>query len=220
MDGAVELCVSLPSGTSTVLSAARCCTIRELKRKVAAEAESSGQVVLTLVAPDGCVLEEGQSVEAAGLHDGDTITAIKTQAPQMAATTKRTNLGRVLPMNGAFATCFPGCNLVVAWGDPEAGGDCSRVQEQLQNVQQIQATDGAFAAILADGSVVTWGHEWPGGDSRKVQAQLRHVKQIQATATTFAAIRADGSVVTWGGAHHPKDVQDQLRKIHQIQSSH
>ena len=29
---------------------------------------------------------------------------------------------------------------VVAWGDPENGGDCSGVQDQLRRVQQVQAT--------------------------------------------------------------------------------
>ena len=39
----------------------------------------------------------------------------------------------------------------------EFGGDSSNVKEQLKNVHHIQATYGAFAAILADGSVITWG---------------------------------------------------------------
>ena len=58
------------------------------------------------------------------------------------------------------------------------------MQEQLKNVQQIQASYfdfGAFAAILADGSVVTWGHADYGGDSGAVQEQLKNVQQIQAT---------------------------------------
>lgn len=40
-----------------------------------------------------------------------------------------------------------------------SGGDSSAIQDQLRNVQQLQATLGAFAAILADGSVVTWGSD-------------------------------------------------------------
>ena len=40
-------------------------------------------------------------------------------------------------------------------------------QEQLKNVQQIQANELAFAAILGDGSVVTWGSDLKGGDSTK-----------------------------------------------------
>ena len=41
---------------------------------------------------------------------------------------------------------------VVTWGFETAGGDRSAVQDQLKDVQQIQATYGAFAAILGDGS--------------------------------------------------------------------
>ena len=37
------------------------------------------------------------------------------------------------------------------------GDDSSAVQNQLKNVQQIQANRKAFAAILCDGSVVAWG---------------------------------------------------------------
>ena len=66
-------------------------------------------------------------------------------------------------------------------------------------MQQIQAArEGAFAAILADGSVVTWGDEYAGGDSSDVRDQLRGVQQIQATERAFAAILADGLVATWG----------------------
>ena len=72
------------------------------------------------------------------------------------------------------------------------------MQEQLHRVQQIQATDAAFAAILDDGSVVTWGHPDWGGDSSQVQEQLAQVQQIQSTDMAFAAILNDGSVVTWG----------------------
>ena len=36
-------------------------------------------------------------------------------------------------------------------------GKSSALQDQLRDVQQIQASDRAFAAILADGTVVIWG---------------------------------------------------------------
>ena len=69
----------------------------------------------------------------------------------------------------------------MTWGDPDCGGDSSEVQDQLKGVQQIQATDKAFAAILADGSLVTWGDPDSGGDSSEVQDQLKGVQQVQAT---------------------------------------
>ena len=43
--------------------------------------------------------------------------------------------------------------------------DSGDVQEQLENVRQIQANYGAFAAIIEGGSVVTWGISDFGGDS-------------------------------------------------------
>ena len=43
----------------------------------------------------------------------------------------------------------------MTWGDSDCGGDSSAVQDQLKNVQQVQASSFAFAAILSDGSVVT-----------------------------------------------------------------
>ena len=56
---------------------------------------------------------------------------------------------------------------------------------------------GAFAAILADGSVVTWGKSEAGGDSSTVQNQLCRVQQV-STEYAFVAILSDGSVITWG----------------------
>ena len=64
---------------------------------------------------------------------------------------------------------------VVTWGDANCGGDSSAVREQLKGVQQIQATEQAFAAILEDGCVVTWGSEDYGGDSSAVRDQLSPV---------------------------------------------
>ena len=52
----------------------------------------------------------------------------------------------------------------MTWGSPHFGGVSSQVQHQLKGVQQIQATDRAFAAILSDGSVVTWGDPDYGGE--------------------------------------------------------
>ena len=47
---------------------------------------------------------------------------------------------------------------VVTWGNAEFGADSSAMQTQLKNVQQIQANDGAFAAILDDGAKARTGN--------------------------------------------------------------
>ena len=98
-------------------------------------------------------------------------------------------------------------------------GDCLSLH--LSRVQ-IEASFGAFAAVLGDGSVVTWGSAAHGGDSSDVQDQLKNVQQIQASSGVFAAILGDGSVVTWDKAEYGGDssaVQDQLKNVKQIQVS-
>ena len=97
-------------------------------------------------------------LQAAGLQNGDQLTAIAVEA-QLVAT------------GGAFALFCAGGDRVVTWGRPDSGGDSSEVGDQLKCVQQVQATQFAFAATLANGSVVTWGHEDYGGDSSFVQDQ-------------------------------------------------
>jgi hypothetical protein len=75
---------------------------------------------------------------------------------------------------------------VIAWGEPEHGGDCSAVQDQLKKVQQLHATDMAFAAILSTGSVVAWGDPDWGGDCTAVQDQLQYLYiDISAFAGRF-----------------------------------
>ena len=42
----------------------------------------------------------------------------------------------------------------MTWCAAWDGGDSYVVQDKLMNVQQIQSTNSAFAALLGDGSVV------------------------------------------------------------------
>ena len=83
----------------------------------------------------------------------------------------------------------------IAWGSAESGGDSTSVQDQLNNAQHIQASLGAFAAILGDGSVVTWGDTEFGGDSTTVQDQLKNVQQIRASDGAFMSPGAMLSMV-------------------------
>ena len=76
----------------------------------------------------------------------------------------------------------------MSWGHACSGVYSRAVRDQLKNVQQIQATLFAFAAILEDGSVVTWDDFDYGGEHVAVQDQLKNVQQIQASKQAFAAI--------------------------------
>ena len=169
-----------------------------------------GKKYLRLItAKNRVLIDPDTTLEEAQIEDGECLTALVLQ-PQLAAT------------RGAFALWCHGDSAIVTWGNRRLGGDSTAVQGQLRGVDQIQATVGAFAAILADGSVVTWGDADCGGDTSSVRDQLKGVQQIQATDDAFAAILADGSVVTWGLARHGGDssaVRDQLMGVQQIHAT-
>lgn len=98
----------------------------------------------------------------------------------------------------------------------------SHFEEQLRNVERVQATSSAFAALLEDGSVVTWGDPGFGGDSSAVRDELKDVQEIQASERAFAAIREDRTVVAWGAQSYGGDcsgVRDRLRNVKEIQSN-
>ena len=196
----LQVNVSFPSGSGETLQLPEHSKVGDLRLL---SQKTFGKGFLKLVTFEGHVLTNPEdSLQAAGVQDGENITAVAQRA-SLSATTQ------------AFALWCSGSNRVVTWGSPRAGGDCSAVQDQLKNAQQIQATAWAFAAILADGSVVTWGDPSYGGDCSAVQDQLKNVQQIQATPGAFAAILANGSVVTWGDPRYGdcSAVHDQLQYL-------
>ena len=111
--------------------------------------------------------------------------------------------------NGGASAAILKDGSVIAWGDPDQGGDISAVADQLNDVKQIYMTQRAFAALKHDGSVVTWGDPQAGGD---IHAHPRHnaesisradqlnsgVVDVYSTAYGFAFHKDDGSVVTLG----------------------
>ena len=112
---------------------------------------------------------------------------------------------------GAFAALLPDSG-VVCWGDPDFGGDCTRVQHQLWNVMALYSNDLAFAALRSDGHVVTWGRD----GVASVKALPQQVVDIQASNSAFAALLADGTVAAWGCKRDGGDcrhVRDQLKDI-------
>ena len=201
----VTLEVALLSGRTVTVEAGQAEQVEQLKLRA--------QIVLgvgkgRLLDLSGSVLDSCSTVEAAKLHNGDSLT-LHIARLQIQSTIS------------AFAAIL-GDASVVTWGLADHGGGRSTMQHRLKNVQQIQASDFAFAAILGDGSVVTWGDAGNGGDSSAVQDQLQHVQQIQASERAFAAILSDGSAVIWGRVEFGGDssaVQDQLRNVTQIQAT-
>ena len=199
--------VSFPSGSGDTLVLPEHSKVGDLKLKAQ---KTFRKGLLKLVGADGHILTDRMdSLQAAGVHDGEHLTAVAQQL-------------QIASAESAFVLWCCGGSKIITWGNPGNGGDCSAVQDQLLNVQQIQATERAFAAILADGSVVAWEDPDRGGDCSAVQERLKNVQAIQATAAAFAAILADGSVVAWGqprSGGNCSAVQDQLEHVQQIQAT-
>ena len=198
----LQVYVSFPSGSGETLSLPDHSKVGDLQL-LARKTFSKG--FLKLVTVEGRVLTDPEESLQAAVQEGEHLTAV-AQRTILAASSV------------AFALWRCGDDQILAWGDFESGG-CGKLQ--LGNVQQVQsATNGAFAAILADGSVDAWGEPDYGGDCSAVQHQLRNVQQLQATNGAFAAILEDGSVVAWGAPLYGGDysaVQDQLINVQQIQ---
>ena len=98
-----------------------------------------------LLDSSGGVLADQATLEKAGLQSGQSLTLHirKVQVCSMKRhVNKQTSCAAIL-----------GDGSVVTWGYVDSGGESTAVQDQLKNVQQIQTTGEAFAAILSGGSV-------------------------------------------------------------------
>jgi hypothetical protein len=165
----LQVYVTLVSGKRNQFSMSQSSKVGDLKCVAQRYFE---QGFLKLVTAEGHVLADPmQSLQAAGLQDGEHLTAVAQQAKMVAT-------------EGAFAIWCHG-GRIVTWGRPDSGGDSSEVQDRLRHVQQVHATRFGFAAILADGSVISWGKPDFGGDRFAVQDGLRNVQQVHATSFVF-----------------------------------
>ena len=85
-------------------------------------------------------------------------------------------------------------------GDAGCGGDSSAVQDQLRDVQQVQATRiwPLLGFWKMDPSL-------PGGMPVTVRQFEISSRDVQATQSAFASILADVSVVAWGDGNFGGD---------------
>ena len=194
--------VSLLSGRSVRLEANLAVTVGAFRdRSRHALAAERGRLLF-----QGSYLMSTHTLAEAGISDGSQLQLVAMPV-------------QVVGAEKAFAA-IRGDGSVVAWGDPENGGDASAVQDQLQDVVQVQNTSYAFAALRSDGSVVTWGDPESGADSSFVQHELHDVRCIQGGVTVFVAIRTDGTAVTWGEGAFGGDsrgVRDALTDVLHVQ---
>ncbi|CAK9112025.1 unnamed protein product [Durusdinium trenchii] len=109
---------------------------------------------------------------------------------------------------------------VVSWGEAAAGGDCSGVEEQLSDVQQLCSSHAAFAALKADGTLVAWGDEGYGGTLDAEVEKLREVHQLRASASAFCAlVGPDRRAVTWGDPDGGGRAPCELSQVQRVEAS-
>ena len=152
-----QVIVALASGRSVNLSVPQSSKVVDLK--ILAQ-QALGQGFLKLMTAEGQVLT--QPGESVGMLDGDRVSAIAWAGE-------------------AFALWCCGGG-VVTYGNAPSGGDSSRIQVRLINVQQVKATCNALLHSSQMDLLFTWGDPSSGGDSSEDQPRLRHVHQIQAAS--------------------------------------
>ena len=110
------------------------------------------------------------------------IQRVRTYFAAPGADVPQPKVKEIAASENAFVAICPS-GRVVAWGDPDSGGDLGGAATQLAaaRVRAITATDHAFAALLMDGGVVAWGHSYSGGDCKSVQKKLYNISQISAS---------------------------------------
>eukprot|EP00913_Durusdinium_trenchii_P028573 g26798.t2 len=201
-ESAMALCirVALPSGRTADVPLEREATLGDLK--TAAQRQLQAGVLRLMHPSSGELLDLAQSVEAAGLAPEATVLAI-AQPMQLSAT--------------KFSFALRCGGRVVAWGAPRDGGDCSRVQHQLREVEHLEGSDRSFSARLSSGQTVAWGglecstrtQERFGrrmarcelcreGEHKELQDTLAAAQQIYDTDTAHAALMPNGGVLAWG----------------------
>ncbi|CAJ1441744.1 unnamed protein product [Effrenium voratum] len=160
-------------------------TVREVRRA----AEAQLQLPLSRLLKGETFLAEEATLQEAEVADGDVLTAAVQQTfvashPRCKAMACRRHVRSETPECAECAEAN-----VVTWGFIR---DARRL-----DVQAIQCSDAAFAALSADGAVTTWGDPRCGGDSSAVQP-LHRVRALQSSAGAFAALDLDGRAVAWG----------------------
>eukprot|EP00434_Breviolum_minutum_P023704 symbB.v1.2.020908.t2/scaffold1784.1/size101483/4 len=187
MSSMIAIDVVLASGRTATVTLDSVAFISDLKIR----AEEELGMPLLNVSAEGKILKTSCTLADAGLKDGATVTASARRASLVGG-------------SAAFAV-IRGDASVITWGEGRDGGNSSRVQHLLKDVQTIIGNSSSFAALLGDKSVVVWGNAADGGDSSKVQSQLNDVTSIISANSAFAAILSDGHVVTWGQAENGGD---------------
>eukprot|EP00746_Dinoflagellata_sp_MGD_P136563 gnl/MRDRNA2_/MRDRNA2_70474_c0_seq2.p1 gnl/MRDRNA2_/MRDRNA2_70474_c0~~gnl/MRDRNA2_/MRDRNA2_70474_c0_seq2.p1 ORF type:complete len:302 (+),score=66.12 gnl/MRDRNA2_/MRDRNA2_70474_c0_seq2:83-988(+) len=191
-DGTVRISVHRIDGTSLELNMGNSCSIHDLKVAIGASWNlppvQQKLVLNSLVPTDNELLLH--------LCEGGTFALSMTLVVRMVEPC-------VLENSGGATAELKDDGSVVTSGNPAAGGNSSKVQDELESgVQAIYSSESAFAALKNDHIIVAWGDQ--ANQAEAVQGALircqekKTVKSIVKNSGGVAALKSDGSVVAWG----------------------
>ena len=179
--------VALVSGTVLEVVTVLDTTVAEISDLVLHRAELKGALRLAI---QGRVLKPAQTLAAAGVCQGDRLSAVVVPRFQLFSTDRAF---AVLKADGS----------VIAWGDSQMGGVIPNetARELAGDVLEVFANKTSFAAMKTDGSVIVWGQSETGGmvpDARQ-KALKTGVKKISRLSRLSLRSRRMG--VSCAGGH-------------------
>jgi len=125
----LRISISFPSGSGKTLELDELSKVKDLKLLAH---RSFGRGFLKFVPAKGHVLTNpADSLQAAGIQDGEHLTAVAQD-------------GKLIAANKAFALWCCGGNSVVTWGNPHSGGSCSAILAG----QSKTRLDSSFVLLL------------------------------------------------------------------------
>ncbi|MFJ4376590.1 RCC1 domain-containing protein, partial [Pseudomonas japonica] len=84
---------------------------------------------------------------------------------------------------------------MVAWGNPEVGGELNDNLIALKQVAEVTAAGFAFAARLRDGNLMCWGDPLQGGSPAVINGDF---VQVRSNLHALVARDRDGELFAWG----------------------
>ncbi|MFZ6862298.1 hypothetical protein ACO0K7_06660 [Undibacterium sp. Ji67W] len=107
-----------------------------------------------------------------------------------------TNIKSISSTEGAYAA-LKNDGTVVAFGDPNVGGDASTVQSQLTNVVQVAGTNFEFLALTKNGNIYEWSNAYSYAYPDPSQ-QIPSATKLTVDGTVGVATTSTGIATAFG----------------------
>lgn len=167
-------------------------------RRLSAFQAATGRPLLVSWQYDG---DDGW-VSGTTFHDSDCSRLLHVRSTDYQVTLNPANIfgngvDTVLTGGAAFIACRDVGDLV-GWGDSVEGAKIPATIISMDDIAEVSATAGAYAARRANGNVVAWGMATHGATMSDVSRT--GFTRVVGNGAAFAGIKNSGHVVAWGDA--------------------